>query len=363
MVVLLKRLLLLLGLALIVAYAAWSVVPGSDVTGRGGQIVDLHVHAAGIGAGDSGAFINDAMRNSYKFGIYLRAMGVTQAELEAEGDRVLLRKLSERIRASERVSDAVILAMDGALQADGTVDRNRTQLYVPNDYLAEELAAYPNLHFGASINPLRADALARLDQVAADGAVLVKWIPNIMHFDPADPALTPFYRRMAELNLPLLSHTGQERSFADADDRFGDPQRLALPLSLGVTVIAAHIATTGASDGQSNYERILPMLREYPNLYVDISSLTQINKRNYLAAALREAGLHQRMVYGSDWPLQFFPLVSPLFHLNHIKLADAKAVQAARSQWDRDVILKEQMGVPATVFARTAELLKIAPTP
>lgn len=363
MIVFAKRLILLIGLGLIVAWAAWSIVPPSPVSGRQHQIVDLHVHAAGIGAGDSGAFINAEMADSYKFGIYLWAMGVTEEELAAEGDQVLLRKLSARIEAAERVSDAVILAMDGALRADGNIDRDRTQLYVPNDYLSRELAQYPNLHFGASINPTRIDAIERLEQVVADGAVLLKWIPNIMHFDPADRALTPFYQRMAQLGLPLLSHAGQERAFANANDLWGDPQRLALPLSLGVTVIAAHIATTGETDGVANFERILPMLREYPNLYVDISSLTQVNKLNYLARALQEVDLHRRMVYGSDWPLQFFPLVSPLFHLDQITLADAKAVSAAASPWDRDVILKEQMGVPAEVFARSRTLLKLAPTP
>ena len=34
---------------------------------------------------------------------------------------------------------------------------------------------------------------------ALSGAVLLKWLPSIQGFDPADPALTPFYRRLAEL--------------------------------------------------------------------------------------------------------------------------------------------------------------------
>ncbi|MEM1434853.1 MAG: amidohydrolase family protein [Pseudomonadota bacterium] len=356
----LRLLLIIVGVGALAIAAAWSLTGlAPDRQARSGYL-DMHVHAAGIGAGGSGAFINQAMRNSYKFAIYLRAMGVTEAELEAEGDAVLLRKLATRIRESQRVDDAVILAMDGVIGADGSLDEARTQIYVPNDYLIRELARYPNLHLGASINPYRPDALVRLDAVAAAGAVLVKWIPNIQLIDPADPAIEPFYRRMVALELPLLSHAGQERSFAGADDRFGDPQRLELPLSLGVTVIAAHIATTGSVDGQRNFDRILPLFRRYPNLYTDISSLTQINKLNYLNEALEQAGLIDRMIYGSDWPLQFFPLVSPLYHLNHISLGEAKGAWAHENQWDRNVVLKEHLGVPPEVFTRGRKLLGVA---
>lgn len=354
-----KKVLLGLMLLVLIAAGIWLTTTPTPQDITSSRYIDMHVHAAGIGAGNSGAFINEAMADSYKFGIYLRAMGVTEAELEAEGDAVLLRKLSERIGHSQRVAGAVILAMDGALAPDGSVDRERTQIYVPNDYLMRELPKYPNLYFGASINPYRQDAIERLEAAAAGGAVLVKWIPNIMHIDPADPAIEPFYRRMAELQLPLLSHTGQERSFADADDRYGDPVRLELPLSLGVTVIAAHIATTGDNDGQRNFDRILPLFKKYPNLYTDVSSLTQVNKLNYLAEALAQVDLDQRMIYGSDWPLQFAPLVSALYHLNHISLADAKSAMRSDSQWDRDVVLKERMGVPTAVFERSRRLLGI----
>lgn len=347
----------------LIAAVIWRTTTPSPETTQQSRYIDMHVHAAGIGAGGSGAFINEAMADSYKFGIYLRAMGVSEAELQAEGDGVLLRKLSQRIAASKRVAGAVILAMDGALDADGKVDRKRTQIYVPNDYLMQELPKYSNLYFGASINPYRKDALERLEQVASAGAVLIKWIPNIMHIDPADPRIEPFYRKMAALKLPLLSHAGQERSFADADDRYGDPTRLELPLSLGVTVIAAHIATTGEHDGQRNFDRILPLFKKYPNLYTDISSLTQVNKLNYLAEALTRVDLHDRMIYGSDWPLQFAPLVSALYHLNHISLADAKSAMSHDSQWDRDVVLKERMGVPPAVFERSRTLLGLATAP
>ncbi|NIT61545.1 MAG: metal-dependent hydrolase, partial [Aliifodinibius sp.] len=75
----------------------------------------------------------------------------------------------------------------------------------------------------------------------------------IMYIDPSNPAFIPFYKKMVELNIPLLSHTGMEKSFAGARDELADPVKLELPLRLGVTVIAAHISTTGKSEGQGNF--------------------------------------------------------------------------------------------------------------
>lgn len=353
-----KRLVLaLLGVALAGSGAYW-LVPQAVLTSRGdGGYVDMHVHVGCIGTGGSGCYVSPRLRNSYKFGFYLDAFGVSEAELEAQGDVLLIQRLSKRVAASARVRKAVVLAMDGVIDEHGDIDYARTQVYVPNDYLIRELRAFDNLAFGASVNPYRPDALARLDRAKKQGAVLVKWIPAIMDIDPSDRRIIPFYERLIALGLPLLTHTGQERSFANARDELGDPERLRLPLELGVTVIAAHIATTGEVDGEENFERLLPMFAQYPNLYADISSLTQINKLGYLRRALAHEDIVARLVYGSDWPLQFFPLVSPWYQIGHVPLARLKAVQAIRNPWDRDVALKEAMGVPAAVFARSAWLL------
>jgi hypothetical protein len=64
------------------------------------------------------------------------------------------------------------------------------------------------------------------------------------------------------------------------------------------------------------------------------------------------------MIYGTDWPLQFFPLVSSWYHINHISFKDAFHIGGIKNQWDRDVALKTAFGVPSDVFLRTELLLK-----
>ena len=327
------------------------------VATAGDGYLDMHVHTAGIGAGGSGAFVHPDMRSNFRFHFYLRAFGVTEADLEAGGDGIVVAGISAQVAASEHVSHAVVLALDGVIGADGELDRDATQVYVPNEFVAAEVSRYDNLCYGASVNPYRRDALARLEQAKADGALLVKWIPNTMYINPADPAIRPFYEKLVALDLPLLSHAGRERAFADARDEYGDPRRLELPLSVGVTVIAAHIATTGDNEGEDNFERILPMFQRFPNLYSEISSLTQVNKRNYLNRALAVPGLDRRLLYGTDWPLQFALLVSPFYHVDHIGLGTARELSSIDNVWDRDIALKRALGTPDSVFERSAELL------
>ena len=165
------------------------------------NIIDIHCHTAGIGAGGSGCFVSPAMRKSWKYKIYLKAFGVTEKEFVKEGDALALRRLSETLARSRRVAAAVVLAMDGVIGEDGELDREKTEIYIPNDFVARETRRYPNLLFGASINPYRRDALQRLEQAAADCAVLIKWLPSIQHIDPADRRLIPFYLKLKELQI------------------------------------------------------------------------------------------------------------------------------------------------------------------
>lgn len=318
-------------------------------------IVDIHVHAAGLGIG-SDCYVSPALRASYKFGYYLDGFGVTAADLEREGDALVIRRIAEWVAASEHVDRAIVLALDGVVDEAGELDLERTQVYVPTEFVATETARYEQLWLGASVNPLRRDALERLARAKASGARLVKWIPSIQLIDPADPRLAPFYRKLVELELPLLTHAGRERSFESARDELADPARLRLPLELGVTVIVAHIASTGENAGQRDTDRLRAMFAEFPNLFTDVSSLTQANKLGYLREALTRPEFEGRLLYGSDFPLVNTPLVSPWFFPMNLSLGQMLEISAIANPWDRDVALKRALGTPAEIFDRADRL-------
>ncbi|MBM3830878.1 MAG: metal-dependent hydrolase [Verrucomicrobia bacterium] len=325
------------------------------------KLLDMHVHTAGIGAGDSGCFISKQMESSWKLSIYLKSFGTTRQELQQKGDAHVIQLISQQLSGSKHVGQAILLAMDGVVDEKGELDKSRTEIYVPNAFIARETAKTTNLLFGASINPLRKDALAQLDWAATKGARLVKWIPSIMQFDPADERLTPFYKQLVELKLPLLTHAGQERSFTSARDELCDPQRLHLPLKLGVTVIVAHIASTGSNEGQRDTDRLASMMATYTNLFSEISSLTQVNKLGYLREALTRPEWQGRLLFGSDFPLINTALCSPHFYPLQLNASERSRLAAIENPWDRDVELKQALGVPREVFHRPRELFPNTP--
>lgn len=338
-------------LALIVLSASSvSAGPYCPVEPLPSGIIDMHCHAAGIGGGGSGCFVSKKLMNNWRFGLYLRSFGVSRGELLKKGDNLLADRLAESLARSKYVKKAVLLAMDGVIGPDGELDAGRTEMYVPNEFVAGAAARHKNLLFGASVNPYRRNALKQLEWAKEHGAVLVKWLPSIMDVDPADPKLAPFYRKLVELKLPLLTHTGEERSFSSSRDELCDPDRLRLPLSLGVTVIAAHIASTGRYHGEKSIDRLSRMMKEYPNLYADISALTQVNRLPYMKQALTRPEYAGRLLYGTDFPLINTAMVSPWYYLSRLSPKQIVSILKEKNPWDRDVLTKQLLGTPADIF-------------
>ncbi|MEM1156984.1 MAG: amidohydrolase family protein [Verrucomicrobiota bacterium] len=322
-------------------------------------ILDMHCHTAGIGAGDSGAWISDELRNSWKFGLYLKLFGSDETTLNKCGDTLLVDIIARSLHESKYVKDAVILALDAPYTEEGELDRTAGEVCVPNRLVATAVKPYPKLHFGASVHPNRKDALEELAWSKQRDAVFIKWLPNIQNIDPANKRYRPYYAKMVNLDLPLLTHVGDEDSFSQTNNALGDPRRLKLPLECGVRVIAAHVASSGENEGQCNVERLIEMMPEYPNLVADISTLTQANRRKHFPTVLNDARLEGRLLYGTDYPLTQTPLVSPLLYPLNLTLAQLWDIFRTRNSWDRDVKLKAALGTPPEVFNKSREYLGI----
>jgi predicted TIM-barrel fold metal-dependent hydrolase len=292
----------------------------------------------------------------------LKAFGVTEEDLKKHGDDLVVDRLSELLDSSKYVRMAVVLAMDGVV-TDGELDTSLTQVYVPNKFVSKAVKRHDNLLFGASVNPYRRDALEELKRVEADGAVLVKWIPSVMNIDPSDPKIIPFYEKLKELKLPLLTHTGLDQSFPCSlnlcpNHILADPERLRLPLKKGVKVIAAHVASTGTYEGEDSHIRLVRMMREYDNLYADISTLTQWNKHGYMCEALTRQEFTDRLYYGSDFPLINSRLVKPWYQRLWLTKSQINSICKERNPWDRDVLIKQALGTPTDVFTKSQEFLR-----
>jgi predicted TIM-barrel fold metal-dependent hydrolase len=272
-----------------------------------------------IGTSAADAFVNPKMRGGMnleqlKFRIYASGAGVKSID---NADQEYVERLLRLTRGIKRHGKYRILAFDQHYNADGTVDLKKTNMYVPNRYVVELAGKNPDVFTPVvSVHPYRHDALQELETWAKAGVKYVKWLPNAMGMDPANPAIEPFYRKMKEHNMILLSHAGEEQAVeAEENQRLGNPLLLRKPLDLGVRVIIAHAASLGNCDDIDNraavkascFDLFLRMMDEAKYvglLFGEISAMLQFNRMPVpFATLLKRQDLHSRLVNGSDYPL------------------------------------------------------------
>jgi hypothetical protein len=255
-----------------------------------------------------------------------------------------LQRLRAELVRSEKVKQAVVLGMDGVYDDKGRLDLARTDFLISNRYVLRVTRDHPNhLLPGVSVNPQRRDAIDELEWCVEQGAVLVKVLPNTQSFDPANGCYIPYYRALARLRIPLLSHVGYEFSLIGQDQTAGDPKRLRVALDEGVSVIAAHACSFGLMFPEPYFKIFQQLAREYPNFYADTSALTLPNRVRTLFLLRKHPELHDRLIFGTDYPLPVFsyPAFGRAF----------RSGNKAYSPFDRQALILESLGVQCRDFS------------
>ena len=155
-------------------------------------VIDIHCHAAGTGAGNSGCFVSPRSPGKLALPGVPQGLWRHRAGIGVRGGRA---GHTTYLTASGPVAAGGSGGDFGHGRAWWEITANwtgtATEVYIPNEFVARETAKYPNLLFGTSVNPYRSDALERLEQAAVDGAVLLKWLPSVQNIDPADKRSDP----------------------------------------------------------------------------------------------------------------------------------------------------------------------------
>jgi predicted TIM-barrel fold metal-dependent hydrolase len=290
------------------------------------RLVDYHTHVVGLGAGGTGNLVNPAMLSWWnpvkhlRFLVYLSASGIKDL---ANADREFALRLADQARHIQGHGRYRLLAFDKHHRADGTVDPHKTEFYTSNEHVFGLAAEFPDLFVPTmSVHPYRRDAIPALEKWVGQGGTMLKWLPNAMGIDPSDPRCDPFYQRMRELGVVLLSHAGEEKAVeAEEDQRLGNPLHLRRPLDHGVRVVAAHCAGLGTNPDLDHpdrplvpnfdlFMRLMDDTKYEGLLFGDISAMTQQNRLGApLTTILERADLHARLVNGSDYPLPAINIV------------------------------------------------------
>jgi uncharacterized protein len=338
---------------------------------------DSHAHLIGTGDSGSGIYVNPRMESPLNPGLYARRLFFLNAGCVDDAPASIDRSYVERIRALlAQMPPGVkllLLAFERAHDEAGRPNLDETAFYVPDSYARDVAREHPqSFEWAASIHPYRADAVEALEKANAEGARAVKWLPAAMAIDPASPRCQKFFEAMHKLDLPLITHAGEERAVIGHDEQdAGNPLRLRRALDAGVRVVVAHCASIGEDrdlDGGGKvtesfalFARLMGEKRFEKNLFADISAMTQRNRAGpALVRVLEEEAWHPRLLNGSDYPL---PGVMPIFSVDYLVslgLLEAKAAPLLReirlhNPLLFDFVLKRHLrsqgkGFPAGVF-------------
>lgn len=286
---------------------------------EGLELVDYHVHMLGLGAGGTGAGVNPRLLSwshpisRLKAKIFFKSAGIAD---EADADRQYVGRLLALAQGFPKPTRLAILGFDYRRDPEGRIDRDNSEIYVPNDYVVGLAGRYPDSFIPVvSVHPYDPEALSKLEAYAKQGVRIVKWLPNAQGMDPSDPAIDPYYRLMARHGMILLCHSGDEASVhSKGGQKLGNPLLLRRALDNGVRVILAHAGNRGDNEDLDrpgstvrNFDLFLRMMddQRYKDLlFADISAVTQtIRSRRDLEVLLERDDLHARLVNGSDYPL------------------------------------------------------------
>jgi len=294
------------------------------------QSWDCHTHIGGVGDGNTGIWISPQMSSPFhplqnlQRHFYLNA---ACTEREGRVDEDFVRRLMAYLDAFPRGFKVMLLSFDFHYDDAGIKHEETSAFFVPDRYAADLAHRFPDrCEWICSVHPARSDAVEALDWAAKHGARAVKWLPSAMGIDPASAKYDNFYEALVRLNLPLLTHGGEEQAVHGARmEELNNPLRLRRPLDHGVRVIVAHCASLGEDadiDRGSNgpradafdlFTRLMDEPRYEGRLFGDISAVTQANRVGRpLEILLARDDWHRRLIYGSDYPL---PGVIPLFSM------------------------------------------------
>jgi uncharacterized protein len=238
--------------------------------------VDVHVHLS--------RYWKDLPRNSYSPSVDFTMDGLFK-ELEAS-----------------RITHAVLLQLDTAPNVQSTLTEGEQLARASGGRLLRTSTVDPTR--GKAAIEKAIDRWHEVDTLAA-----LKLYPGYQKFYPSDPSLYPLYEFATRRKIPVMVHQGDTL----------DPKGLvkfARPIELDeVAVSFRELNLVICHLGNPWIEETAELVYKNSNVYADTSGLLFPSTLPYFAALFRQAqrrisellatvGAPDRVLYGSDWPLE-----------------------------------------------------------
>ena len=317
--------------------------------------IDCHVHMVGNGFNGSGCRIN--VRKPYHrllAALMVRSAGLPSGALQGDLERLYLERILRWIKESS-LDRIVLLANDFTHTDQGEKLSEFGSLYVPNNLVLELARNYTEILAGVSIHPARPDAVDELERCAAEGAALLKLLPNCHNVDCSATRFKRFWRKLADLKLPFLCHTGGELALPVFNAAYANPAIVQLPLECGVSVIAAHSATNSHPLDPNYLDVFRSLIRRHSNLYGDNSGMLTPFRSKHLSLLATNEEFQGRIVHGSDLPIPNSPHWS--FLRRHFGWPAYKGLIREKNPLEREVRTKSAIGFKEETLTKLSTLL------
>ena len=315
----------------------------------------MHVHVLGNGKSGSGCRITSRWWQRPFIDLMAANVGLKANPGDPALDQLYVDRLLDWVKGST-LSQVVILACDDLYDETGHRFPGLSGLFVPNDYVFDLSRRYPEFLPGVSIHPARPDAIAELERCARAGAALLKLLPCVQAVDCNRQAYKPFWERMAQLDLPLLAHTGGEFSLPTHRRDLQSVETLRLPLRCGVKVVAAHCGAPALPWDRDYFDQFDLLRKSFANLYGDLSALSQITHLRTLDRLRKDP---RQILYGSDYPVLTSVVWSRL--KGWISQPTYRCLQTIRNPLEKKFRLTKALGFPDRIFVDFWQLTGIRP--
>ena len=322
------------------------------------KTVDIHSHLL------SADVKFDRFYDKLALAFFAKKFDINRRELIKNGFEGYKSNFARLIKSSNFVQKSVVFGVDAKFDESGNRVHKDKTVCASNEEVFAFYEQNPNevVPF-FSVNPNRKDALNLIEKYHKMGFKGGKLLHSYWETDLNDKRYEPYFRLLSELGLPLVIHVGDENSLA-SNKALESIEQLKSPLNLGCRIVCAHMGAS--SDGVlsmfsrdpeklgANYFTLLGWLREFDGLYADVSALLCINKARILPHLKTQTQIHDKILFGTDFPVPFSVILSSY----DLPLRDRLALNRIQNPLDRYVrAMSLYFGEDSPIFSNYKKIL------
>lgn len=312
----------------------------------------------------------DRMYDKLLLPFFAKRFGFDQKKLIENPYKEYVDSLTRSIRESEHIEKIVLFGVDSRMDDHNNVLHNDITVCASNEDVYKVYKNNKDIIIPFfSINPKRTNALELIDNFTDLDFKGAKFLQNYWGVDTREKRYESYFEKLVEKDIPLIIHIGSESSVHSFKE-MESIEMLRRPLEIGVKVICAHMALSyeplqifkalskNPKNFNDDYFELLRMLKQYNNLYADISALLTPVRAKALRHISEQKDIHSKLLFGTDFPVPF----TTVFNTYDISLKKRFEINKVKNPFDRYTkSILEYFPEDSEVYTNYKKILNLEP--